>query len=55
MNADFLGSVVSISVSGGLGWYQGEVSVINTDRQTITIIKALHNGKPVSHNSITIK
>ena len=52
---DFIGSVVSLQVGGGLGWYQGEVTAINTERQTITLVKVLHNGRPTTHNAITIK
>ncbi|XP_066945457.1 enhancer of mRNA-decapping protein 3 [Macrobrachium rosenbergii] len=50
----FIGCEVSIEVIGGLGWYQGQVVFINDQKQTITITRVLHNGRPAALNEVTI-
>ncbi|XP_068233541.1 uncharacterized protein [Palaemon carinicauda] len=50
----FIGCEVSIEVIGGLGWYQGQVVSINDQKQTISITRVLHNGRPAALNEVTI-
>ena len=52
---NFIGCEVSIEVIGGLGWYQGRVVSVNDQKQTITIRRVLHNGRPAALNEVTIK
>ncbi|KAG7155943.1 enhancer of mRNA-decapping protein 3-like [Homarus americanus] len=54
MSSDYVGCQVSVEVGGGLGWYQGRVVSINSERQTITITQVLHNGRPAALSEVTI-
>ncbi|XP_045615872.1 enhancer of mRNA-decapping protein 3 [Procambarus clarkii] len=54
MCSDYVGCVVSVQVGGGLGWYQGRVVSINIERQTITVTRVLHNGRPAALSEVTI-
>ncbi|KAK4300386.1 hypothetical protein Pmani_027414 [Petrolisthes manimaculis] len=53
MSKDFLGCELSVEVGGGLGWYQGRVVSVNTAKQTITITRVLHNGRPAALSEVT--
>ena len=55
MATGFLNCVVSIECGDILGSYQGQVSEVDNKQQTITIIKAFHNGIKCNFPKITIK
>uniref|UniRef100_A0A1B6E627 Enhancer of mRNA-decapping protein 3 n=1 Tax=Clastoptera arizonana TaxID=38151 RepID=A0A1B6E627_9HEMI len=46
MSDQFIGYTVSISCKDGLGIYQGKVSNVNDDNQTLVLQKAFKNGIP---------
>ncbi|ROT70775.1 Enhancer of mRNA-decapping protein 3 [Penaeus vannamei] len=46
MTDAFLGCEVSVEVGGGLGFYQGRVVSVNSQKQTLTITRVIHNGRP---------
>ncbi|KAK8736026.1 hypothetical protein OTU49_005187 [Cherax quadricarinatus] len=54
MCSEYVGCEVSVEVGGGLGWYQGRVVSVNAERQTITITRVLHNGRPAALSEVTI-
>ncbi|XP_071549957.1 enhancer of mRNA-decapping protein 3 isoform X2 [Panulirus ornatus] len=54
MSNNYLGCEVSVEVGGGLGFYQGQVVSISTERQTVTISRVLHNGRPSALAEVTI-
>ncbi|KAK7081604.1 enhancer of mRNA decapping [Halocaridina rubra] len=52
--SDFIGCEVSVEVSGGLGWYQGRVVSVSDQKQTITLTRVLHNGRPAALSEVTL-
>lgn len=51
----FVGSLVSIDCGESLGTYQGEVSAVDTETQTLSISKAYRNGIQCTIPLITLK
>lgn len=49
-----MGCQVSVEMGGGLGFYQGRVVAINTQRQTLTLTQVIHNGRPAPLSEVTI-
>ncbi|KAK8378687.1 hypothetical protein O3P69_009413 [Scylla paramamosain] len=54
MTEEYVGCQVSVEVGGGLGFYQGKVVAINTERQTLTLTQVIHNGRPAPLSEVTI-
>ncbi|XP_037781740.1 enhancer of mRNA-decapping protein 3-like [Penaeus monodon] len=54
MTDAFVGCEVSVEVGGGLGFYQGRVVSVNSQKQTLTITRVIHNGRPDALNEVTI-
>ncbi|KAG0707256.1 Enhancer of mRNA-decapping protein 3 [Chionoecetes opilio] len=55
MTEEYVGSQVSVEVAGGLGFYQGRLVAINTQRQTLSLSQVIHNGRPAQLSDVTIK
>ncbi|MPC56082.1 Enhancer of mRNA-decapping protein 3 [Portunus trituberculatus] len=55
MTEEYVGCQVSVEVGGGLGFYQGKVVAINTQRQTLSLTQVIHNGRPAPLSEVTIK
>jgi len=55
MEAQFLGSMVSIDCGEVLGIYQGLLDGVDQTKQMLTIVNAFHNGIRCSMPYITIK
>ncbi|XP_050730580.1 enhancer of mRNA-decapping protein 3-like [Eriocheir sinensis] len=51
---EYVGCQVSVEVRGGLGWYQGRVVAVSTQRQTLTLTQVIHNGRPAPLSEVTI-
>ncbi|XP_064646915.1 enhancer of mRNA-decapping protein 3-like [Lineus longissimus] len=55
MSTSWIGSTISIDCGPILGTYQGQVSAVAGDKQTISIIKGCRNGIPSAVPEITIR
>ncbi|XP_043933135.1 enhancer of mRNA-decapping protein 3 isoform X2 [Protopterus annectens] len=53
MAANWIGSIVSIDCGEGLGVYQGRVSLVDPNCQTIALTEPFHNGKKYSMPEVT--
>ena len=52
---DFIGNVLSLSCGEALGTFQGEVSAISKDKQTISLKNAYRNGVKYEVPEVTIR
>ena len=52
---DFIGNVLSLSCGEALGTFQGEVSSIGEDKQTISLKNAYRNGVKYEVPEVTIR
>ncbi|XP_043228696.1 enhancer of mRNA-decapping protein 3-like isoform X2 [Amphibalanus amphitrite] len=50
---EYIGAIVSLDCGPALGHYQGEVSTINNQDQTLTISKPFRNGVPCTMSELT--
>ena len=50
---EYIGAAISLDCGAALGQYQGVVSSINNDHQTITISKPFRNGVPCMRAELT--
>ena len=55
MSEQYIGCSISLEAKGGLGFYQGIVKDVNIESQMITLIKAVHNGKPLCIPTVSIR
>lgn len=53
MNSEWLGKGVSVDC-GGLGFFQGVISSVQLDEQTITLKKAFHNGVATQTSTVSL-
>ncbi|XP_023930254.1 enhancer of mRNA-decapping protein 3 [Lingula anatina] len=54
MSEDWIGCVVSVDCGDTLGTYQGQVSLVNREDQSITLIKAFRNGMLCEVPTVTL-
>lgn len=54
MAQKWIGCTVSIRCSGGLGTFQGKVSDVNTENQTLILKKAFKNGVPCTDQQVIL-
>ena len=55
MAQKWIGCTVSIRCSDGLGAYQGKVSDVNAENQTLILKKAFKNGIPCTDQQVILR